>query len=152
MATDAVYIRMLDPFLHVYKTFARSSLEYLSCTYGCFTWGGLTYIPLLRFDQNCVITASLQPPTFLCSKKFNRTASFITNHSLMSLWGTHTDFVFIFFFMCIKLLDRDEELFATLKWWIGWTCSVLLSVCFYCNRSRFISVCILCLSTTQAMW
>lgn len=52
---------------------------------------------LLQFDQkNCAITPSF--PLFCVARQFNKTASAMTNHSLMSLWGTHTDFFFFFFF------------------------------------------------------
>lgn len=80
---------------------------------------------LLQFDQkNCAITPSFPP--FCVARQFNKTASAMTNHSLMSLWGTHTDFFSFFFFMCIKLLDGDEEPFTALKWWIRWTHSCLI--------------------------
>lgn len=58
-----------------------------------------------------------------------KTASATTNHNLMSLWGTHTDFYFLFF-MCIKLLDGDE---GPSQPWSGehdGPALVLLSICF----------------------
>lgn len=102
MAADAVYIRMLDPFLHVYKVFTgvfKLCVWVLPTRPRTFTCHSSTLTKKNKSKKLCDHHALFQ--TFSSSKKtFNKTASAMTNHSLMSLWGTHTDFYLIFFFFC----------------------------------------------------
>lgn len=106
MATDAVYIRMLDPFLHVYKIhFERFSLEYLSCVYGCFTWGRWTsHSNSFSLTKKKLRDHALFS-TFLCSKTIQQNC-FRYDQSQSNVPLGHPYWFFFFFFFHVHKTAR----------------------------------------------
>lgn len=154
---DAVYVRMTDWLLHmnIKKTLYRFSLEYLRCTYGCFTWRRFTFTfqsirPNLKNDSStsllvCSRTIQENLPGRAWNPVLYVHCSKPESQSSVSLGHPY------WICMCIKLLDRDEDCVATLSSQDKFDLlSVFVSICFYCNCSRFISMSMFV--STQAMW
>lgn len=81
---------------------------------------------LLQFDQKKLRDHALFS-TFLCSKTIQQNCfRYDQSQSNVPLGHPYWFFFIFFFFMCIKLLDGDEEPFTALKWWIRWTHSCLI--------------------------